>query len=192
MASVASLTEHQAVRMRARLMHWLLDERPAAGFEPESDPALAARAAQLCSSRHRRRLAGSVERLARDSEIHSRMGLTSAVPIVREQVEEARDSLLRLAAVLREGEQVRPRGVAMVQRLLTDADSFVYTRSARGVVELQVQAAPRALAMRRDKTAAGGCAGQWAEGRAGVDASALSSASATPAGRPRLTQTAYR
>jgi len=150
MSSAASFIERQVLRVEARWSHWFLDEQLAAGFEPEDDPALAARAAQLCSRRHRRGLAGSVERIAHASEPRRQMGLTSAVPIVHEQVGEARDSLLRLAAVLRDAERVRPRGVAMVQRLLTDPDSYVYTRSAKGVVELQVQAALGALEMKRD------------------------------------------
>jgi hypothetical protein len=38
----------------------------------------------------------------------------------------------------------------MVERLLTDADSVVYTKTARGAVELQVQAALGALFEERD------------------------------------------
>lgn len=151
MSSPASFIERQVLRVEARWSHWSLDERLAVGFEPESDPALAARASQLCSRRHRRRLAASVERLAHASKPKRPMGLTSAVPIVHEQVGEARESLQRLAAVLRDSEPVRARGVAMVQRLLTDPDSYVYTRSARGVVELQVQAALGALAVPEEK-----------------------------------------
>ena len=171
MLSAAKFLGRQALRLEARWSHWSLDERLAAGFEPESDPALAVRAVQLCSPRHRRRLAASAERLARDSDVaSSRRAMSSAVPIAREQVSEARESLLRLAAVLRDAEEVRPRGVAIVKRLFTDSDSYVYTRCARGVVELQVQLALDYLVA--------------------DDISARSSASATPLGRPRLTHTA--
>lgn len=170
MLSAAKFLGRQALRLEARWSHWSLDERLAAGFEPESDPALAARAAQLCSPRHCRRLAASVELLAHESEVAPRRGMSSAVPIAREQVSESHESLLRLAAVLRGAEEVRPRGVAVVERLLTDSDSYVYTRCARGVVELQVQLALDYLVA--------------------DDISARSSASATPLGRPRLTHTA--
>jgi hypothetical protein len=49
-----------------------------------------------------------------------------------------------------------PRGVAMVERFLTDADSVVYTKTARGAVELQVQAALGALVEERDPFADAG------------------------------------
>jgi hypothetical protein len=58
----------------------------------------------------------------------------------------------------------------MVERLLAHADSVIYTASAGGAVELQAQMALDYLL--------------------GTDASARNSASATPVGRPRLTQTA--
>jgi hypothetical protein len=75
--------------------------------------------------------------------------MSAAVPVVPEQVTEARDSMFELAKTLRETERVRPRGVAMVQRLLSDSDSALYTNTARGAVELQVQAALGALVERK-------------------------------------------
>jgi hypothetical protein len=149
-ASVARFLGRQALRLEARWSHWSLDERLAAGFDPASDPALAVRAEQLCSVRHRGRLATWLERLARDAEIDGRRGMSSAVPIVREQVMVARDSLLELAKLLRERERVRPRGVAIVERLLTDSGSDLYTKTARGAVEIQLQAALMALVGERD------------------------------------------
>jgi hypothetical protein len=154
MPSVTRLLGRLALRIGIRLAHWSLDERLAAGFEPDGDPALRARAVQLCSRGHRRRLAASVERLAQRSGDGPPRGMTSAVPIAREQVAEARDSLLELAALLRDGGTVRPRGLAMTRRLLTDTDSFVYTRCAGGVVELQVQAVLRALKKAPDEEGA--------------------------------------
>jgi hypothetical protein len=149
-ASVARFLGHQALRLEARWSHWSLDERLAAGFDPASDQALAVRAEQLCSARHRRRLAAWLERLARDAEVDGRRGMSSAVPIVCEQVMVARDSLLELAKLLRERERVRPRGVAIVERLLTDSGSDLYTKTARGAVEIQLQAALMALVGKRD------------------------------------------
>jgi len=153
--SVARLLERQALRLEVRWSYLALDERLAAGFDPASDPALALRAAQLRSPRHRRRLAAWLERLVGDSEVVW-SGMSAAVPIVREQVSEARDSLLRLAKMLRDAGRVRPRGVAMVERLLTDADSVIYTKTARGAVELQVQAALGALVEEPDPFAEAG------------------------------------
>ena len=150
MARVAHFLERQALRLEARWSHWSLDERLAAGFDPSSDPVLAMRAEQLCAPRHRRRLADWLERLAHDSEV-AWPGMSAAVPIVRGQVSEARDSLRRLADLLRNAGRVRPRGVAMIERLLTDADTAIYTRTARVAVELQVQAALRALEVQADR-----------------------------------------
>ena len=154
MPSVARFVERQVLRLEVRWWHWSLDERLAAGFDPASDPALAMRAEQLCSARHRRRLAAWIEGLAREPDVGDRRRLSAAVPVVLPQVDEARDSLLRLARELRGAEPVRPRGVAIVQRLLSDSDSAVYTKTARGAVELQVQAALGALEIERDETAA--------------------------------------
>jgi hypothetical protein len=178
--SVARLLERQALRLEVGWSHWSLDERLAAGFDPASDPALALRAAQLRSPRHRRRLAAWLERLVGDSEV-TWPGMSAAVPIVREQVSEARDSLLRLAKVLRDAERVRPRGVAMVERLLTDADSVVYTKTARGAVELQVQAALGALVEERDPFAEGADI----PSRERVERAATTQPEAQPPRRPR-------
>ena len=142
------------------------------GEDPASDPALALRADQLRSDRHRRRLAGWIERLVREVDLSGARpsAISAAVPVVGDQVRPARESLLSVAQTLRLAEQVSPRGVAMVERLLTNADSVIYTVSARGALELQIQMALDYLVA--------------------VDASARSSASATPVGRPRFTQTA--
>jgi hypothetical protein len=170
---IGRYAERLALRARVRWTHLSLDAMLVLGVDPASDPALALRASQLRSDRHRRRLAGWVERLVRDAAAARSPGISAAVPVVREQVTEARDSLLLLARALRHAEQVQPGGVAMVERLLSDARSVIYTDSSRGAVELQVQAAL-----------------DYLTGTA--DSPALSSASATPLGRPRLTQTAYR
>jgi hypothetical protein len=165
MRSLAGFLERQVLRLEVRWSHWSLDERLAAGFDPASDPSLALRAEQLRSPRHRRRLAAWIERLARDSEVDGWGGMSSRVPIVREQVTEARDSLLRLAEALRDAERVRTRGVAIVERLLSDSESAIYTKTARGAVELQVQAALGALVEERDpdaESAATPVSGEWA------------------------------
>jgi hypothetical protein len=173
MASAGDFFVRRALSLQARWRHLSLDEKLAAGYDPAGEPALAKRAEQLCSPRHRRKLAAWIVRIADERDRNGYAGVSAAVPIVREQVAAARGSLLELAEVLRGAQPVRPRGVAIVQRLLSDGNSDMYTKTARGAVAIQVQAAMRAL-------------------NAGYADSALSSASATPEGRPRLTQTAYR
>jgi hypothetical protein len=138
---VARFAEQQSLRLQVRWSQWSLDERLASGVDPGSDPALLLRARQLRSQRHRSRLATWVERLVDESDAPQTAGLTSKVPIVREKVAEARESLLAVAELLRHGEQLRPRGIAMVERLLTDGESPLYRDAVRGAVALQVRAA---------------------------------------------------
>ena len=130
-----------ALHLRVIWSHWTLDSQLAAGVDPASDPALIVRAGQLRSPSHRRRLAAWVERLVKDADAPPRPTFTVAVPLAREQVLEARDSLLFLAHLLRHADRLRPRGVAMVQRLLSDAGSVLYTDTVRGAVELEVRSA---------------------------------------------------
>ena len=127
------ILRRQWLRFRARCTHWSLDARLAAGIDPASEFVLVARAAQLLSQPHRRRLAASIG--------DGPPSWAPAVPVVRTQVVEARASLLFIAYLLRFADRLRPRGVAIVDRLLTDGGSALYLRSARGAVELQAQAA---------------------------------------------------
>jgi hypothetical protein len=159
------------LRLRVRLSHWSLDGTLAAGVDAASDPALALRAEQLRTPRHRRRLASWLERLARESGSANGSGPASAASLVTEQLAEARDSLLVAARLLRGSEPVRPQGVAMIERLLRDGGSVLYAETARGAAEIQTRAAVGYLV------------------GSTIDAAPIS-ASATPAGRPRLTQVA--
>jgi hypothetical protein len=150
---IVSFAWHQALRLGIWWSQSSLDARLAAGVDPASELALALRAAQLVSARHRRRRAAWVEHLVRETDAGRAPGLSAAVPIAREQVTEARASLLFLAHVIRHAERVRPRGMAMVEQLLADGNSVLYIRSARGAVELQVQAALDCLVGERNATA---------------------------------------
>jgi hypothetical protein len=126
-------------RLRALWSGPSLDAMLAAGADPASDRALALRAAHLRSPRHRRRLAGTLEQLVRASEADRRAGASAALPIAREGISEARDSVLALARVLRGAEGVEPRGVALAQQLLGDARSVLYTDAASEAVEHEVR-----------------------------------------------------
>ncbi len=150
--SVARFVRYQALRLRVRWSHWSLDARLAGGVDPASEPALILRASQLGSARHRRRLSAWVERVVRESDAAPRRTLTAAVPTVPEQIAEARASLLFLAHLLRTAEQVRPRGIAIVERLLSDGGSALYVPRARGALDLQVQIALDLLVGEDDAT----------------------------------------
>lgn len=151
-----------------------LDNMLAQGADPSDAPQLARRAAQLTSSRHRRSLAVGIERALREAE-RPRRALSPAVPLQRHAILRARVPLARLAAELRGDDPeslsgARPalstgdpatgsiedmtdelfaaRGVALVQRLLTDGDSPLYTPYPSGELELAVRHANAALLMR--------------------------------------------
>jgi len=131
--------------LRAMVFRGALDGRLAAGLDPDSDPALALRARRLIRSRNRRRLARSVEHLVEEVDADRNWWLSAAVPVLRDQVVEARGTLVALAGALRDAEAVTPRGVAMTLRLLTDPASPLYVRTATGALQLQATAALEAL-----------------------------------------------
>ena len=131
--------------LRAVLFRGRLDGQLAAGLDPQSDPALALRARQLIRTRTRRRLARSVEQLVEEVDADRSWWLSAAVPFLRDQVVEARGTLVALAGALRDAEPVNPRGVAMTLRLITDPASPLYVRTATGALQLQASAVLDAL-----------------------------------------------
>lgn len=136
----ADLARRQALKLRVLVRRTQLDQEIAAGVDPGSRPALALRAAQLLRPRNRRRLAASLERLIEELDA-DRDWFSAAIPFLRDQVAEARGTLLSLARALRVAERIQPRGLAMVDRLLRDPDSPLYVRSARGALQLQARTA---------------------------------------------------
>ena len=140
MAAIRNL----ALRCRVRLVHWELDERLARGVDSSIDLALQARAEQLVSIRHRRSIAAAIERIVDEADAAPRPTL-SIVRTARDQVAEARTPLLFLAHVLRHAEPIGPRGVAIIDRLLTDGRSVLYVGGVRGAVALRVQFALECL-----------------------------------------------
>lgn len=83
--------------LRALLFRGRLDAQLAAGLDPQSDPALALRAKRLIRARNRRRLARSVEHLIEEVDADRNWWLSAAVPFLRDQVVEARGTLMALA-----------------------------------------------------------------------------------------------
>jgi hypothetical protein len=103
-----------------------LDAQLASGVDPDSSPALALRARQLTASSERAMLSASLESLIASAARPS-TALTSAIPVRREAVLDARPELLGLAGELAAGAPVNPRGVAMVRCMLTTGDSPFYS-----------------------------------------------------------------
>jgi hypothetical protein len=135
--------QRQALRWQVLVTRWALDQELAEGIDSDSTPARALRSTQLLRPRHRRVLARGIERLIKNADRDPR--LSSAVPLARDQIAEARETLLCIAQVLSGSPRVHPRGVAMVRRLLCDGTSPVYLRTVRGALELQARVALECL-----------------------------------------------
>jgi len=100
-----------------------LDAALARGADPRGRPRLAFRAAQLERPRHRRGLARALRRAVAEATSPRPPARSAAVPIVTSQVRaEARD-LLALAQRLDCPWPADARGIAIAQRLVTDAVS---------------------------------------------------------------------
>ena len=114
-------------RARASLHHARLVRELATGANPEGTPERALCAAHLVAPRHRQELAASLEDVV-ESAMGPWPGLSAAAPLARGQIRAARDELLDLAARLRTGRDVTPRGAALVEELLHDGSSPIYAK----------------------------------------------------------------
>ena len=113
-----------SLRVRTWWLRDELDERLARGADPESDPLLCRRAAQLSSPATRRELADALERDLR--EVRSTWSLTARLPLRRAAVRECADDMLALAHRLRDDRPIDVAGAAMVARLIFDGTSPLY------------------------------------------------------------------
>jgi hypothetical protein len=102
-----------------------LDRSLAAGEDPAASPELSRRACQLTSRRRRAGLAASIRNLLDAAEERPR-GFTVAVPIQRRAILGERQMLLQLAEDLESQDELKPRGIAIVERLLIDGGSPFY------------------------------------------------------------------
>jgi hypothetical protein len=126
---------------RVWLRRGSLDRSLAAGADPGSNPALSLRARQLTSPRFRAGLAASIRNLL-DAAEEPRRAFTAAVPLRRYAILGERELLLELADELEHGEDLLPRGIVLVERLLTDGGSPVY---AEGSLSEELRRARAAL-----------------------------------------------
>jgi hypothetical protein len=143
---VEGLAARAVLRVVAFLTAFWLDRELASGADPCARPVLAIRARRLASTRYRRCVARSVERLVSEFDDDRRWWLSAALPFSRHQLGEARETLLITASVLRTAERVAPRGVAMMLVLLKDPDrSPLYVPSAPGALQLRAHVALECL-----------------------------------------------
>jgi hypothetical protein len=91
------------------------------------------RARQLTSRRRRAGLAASIRNLLDAAEAGHR-GFTAAVPIQRHEILRERQLLLQLAEDLESQDELKPSGIALVERLLVDGASPVYMNSPEGTL----------------------------------------------------------
>jgi hypothetical protein len=116
---------------RVWLRRGALDRRLARGADPAATPELARRARQLNSRRSRRSLAEGIRNLIAEAEEPQR-GFSAAVPPNRRAIMAERDFLLALADDLSSDDGLSPRGIALIEQLLMDGGSPVYTTGSDG------------------------------------------------------------
>jgi hypothetical protein len=116
---------------RVWLRRGSLDRRLASGSDPKASPELERRARQLTSPRFRAGLAASIRNLL-DAAEEGQRGYSAAVPIQRRAILAEREGLLDLAAELESRDELKPKGIALVERLLTGGDSPVYCEGNLG------------------------------------------------------------
>jgi uncharacterized protein with von Willebrand factor type A (vWA) domain len=119
--------------LRVWLRRGSLDRSLAAGEDPGASPELSRRARQLASRRCRCGLAASIRNLLDAAEERPR-AFTAAVPIQRHAILGERQMMVQLAADLESDDELKPRGIALVERLLIDGGSPVYASSPDGAL----------------------------------------------------------
>jgi len=129
------------------LAHWFagqVDRELAAGLSPRAGSVVERRAAQLTGARNRRRVAAGLERVRRDG-VRDPLSLTAVVSPDRHEVRAAQAVLTALSLRLAEDRPVHPRGMAMLQLLLTDGTGPLYEPVGAGSLGSHLRAAAAAL-----------------------------------------------
>jgi hypothetical protein len=120
---VAMMTE-TSLKLRTWWMREELDEKLAHGADPESDPMLSRRAAQLRSRKTRSRTAQAfVDAL---DESRKTWSISARLPLRRGEVRACANDVVSLAQRLRDDLPVDVQGVAMATRLVFDGTSPMY------------------------------------------------------------------
>jgi len=130
--SVLSAT---VLRLRVAVRHDSLDSALARGADPASRPQLAMRAAQLERPRHRSTLARTLRRVVDEATEPRPAARATAVVIARKQILAHANDVLNLAVRLDCPHPAHPTGIAIAQRLVTDAvESPLYVEEERSAL----------------------------------------------------------
>ena len=147
---------HRTRRLRVRLHTTLrrseLTRELAQGADPTTSHELARRADQLTSARNRRSLARTMRRTL-DEAHRPPLARSRAVVIRRGAVLRAEDAIRSMIARLETTEALRPQGMAMAERILTNADgSPLYNPAEPAALEREIGLATAAM-LRPDRLA---------------------------------------
>jgi hypothetical protein len=139
-------------RLRAAVGRRALTRALSEGADPATSPELSVRAAQLTSKRNRTQLARALRRTI--DEAHRPALTRSRVVIIRRAaVVDAEDALTVLIDRIGGSEPVRAEGMAITERILTDADSSpLYNRAEPGALRRLVRVATAAMGTRDPAT----------------------------------------
>ena len=118
------MPEDLALRLRVWWRRDELDEELEHGADPESEPLLSHRAAQLLRRATRNSFAAALEDALR--EAHRTWSVSAKLPLARVAVRECAEELIALALRLRADEPIDVRGAAMVARLVCNGTSPLY------------------------------------------------------------------
>jgi len=102
-----------------------LDRKLAHGADPSATPELTRRARQLTSRRRRSGLAEGIHNVI-DAAEEPQHGNSAVAPLQRPQILRGRDLMELLAADLTGDDELTPRGIVLVEALLTDGASPLY------------------------------------------------------------------
>jgi hypothetical protein len=129
-----SLIEAVGSRIHEATKRGAFTQALAAGADPLTSPELAPRAGKLISARERATMARSLRRTLRDAH-ESRPTLGGPALIRRGAVRQAEDVITAVISRLEGPHPVSPRGMAQIERLLTNADnSPLYNDAAPGAL----------------------------------------------------------
>ena len=148
----AAVPAHVFPRLRAAVGRRALTRELSEGADPASSPELSMRAAQLTSSRTRKQLARTLRRTI--GEAHRPALTRSRVVIIRRAaVLDAEDALKVMIERLGSSEPVSAEGMAITERILTDADwSPLYIPAGPGALRRLVRVATAAMGARDPST----------------------------------------